>query len=78
MEVAFVCLQETNFELLGIIDDSMDKQGKKIFGFNIQNSNLISKLKPDIILITSIRYKDGILETLKKDNGLKAVSFYTL
>ena len=78
MEVAFVCLQETNLELLGIIDDSMDKQGKKIFGFNIQNSNLISELKPDTILITSIRYKDGILEKLKKDNGLKAISFYTL
>ena len=78
MEVAFICLQETNLELLGIIDDSKDKHGKKIFGFNIQNSDLISELKPDTILVTSIRYKDGILEKLKKNKGLKGISFYSL
>lgn len=78
MEVAFICLQGTNLELLGIIDDSQDKQEKKIFGFNIQNPDLISELKPDTILITSIRYKDVIMEKLKKNKELKRISFCSL
>ena len=66
MEVAFICLQETNLELIGIADDSRDKQGKKIFGFSIQNSEVIKELNPDMILVTSIKYKDRMLLNLKR------------
>ena len=78
MEVAFICLQETNLDLMGIVDDSQNKYRKKIFGFDIQNPGLINALNPDVILITSIRYKDKIMENLKKDKGIKGVSFYSL
>lgn len=78
MEVALICLHETDFQLVGIVDDSQDKQGNKILGFNIQKPDIINELKPDTILVTSIRYKDGMLEKLRKDKGLKEVSFYSL
>lgn len=78
MEVALICLSETDLELVGIIDDSKDKQGKKIFGFTIQSPEVIKSLTPDAIFITSIKYKDAICESLGKDPQLKKVSFYSL
>ena len=78
MEVAFICLQETNLEVLGIIDDAKDKHVKKIFGFTIQKPEVINELKPDAVLVTSIRYKDEILQKLKKNKVLKGISFYSL
>ena len=78
MEVAYICLQKTNFELTGIIDDSKNKQEKKTFGFNIQNPDFINELRPDVVLVTSIRYKDEILKKLKKTKELKGISFYSL
>ena len=78
MEVAFICLQETNLEVLGIIDDAKDKHVKKIFGFTIQKPEVINELKPDAVLVTSIRYKDEILQKLKKTKELKGINFYSL
>jgi len=78
MEVAFICLQETNLELMGIVDDSLDKQGKKIFGFTIGDMESVKLLKPEAALISSIRYKDRIFSNLKKNKELKGISFYSL
>lgn len=78
MEVAFVTLHETNLELLGIIDDDKDKQGKKMFGFSIQGPESIKELKPDAVIITSIRYKDKITQNLKSDKELERIPLYTL
>lgn len=37
MEVAFICLNDLNLELVGIVDDSDIKFGRKLFGFNVKN-----------------------------------------
>ncbi len=65
MEVAFVCLNDTDLKLVGIFDDSQDKQGKEVFGFMIKNPKSINLIKADAILITSICYKDAIMHALK-------------
>ena len=80
MEVAFIILNETNLELLilDIVDDDKDKQGKKMFGFIVQHPQIIKKVKPDAILITSIKYKDKIIHNLSNDNELAGISFYSL
>ena len=78
MEVAIICLNDANLELAGIIDDAKDKQGKKILGFNIQGSEVIKSLNPEAILVTSIRYKDKILNNLKQNKELNYLSFYSL
>ncbi len=78
MEVALICLNETGIELVGIIDDSKDKQGKRIFGYAIQDPSFIKSLHPEAILITSIRYRDKILADLKKTEELQGVNFYSL
>ncbi|UCB56917.1 MAG: winged helix-turn-helix transcriptional regulator [Candidatus Omnitrophota bacterium] len=80
MEVAFIILNETDFKfsVLGIVDDNIDKHGKKIFGFCVQHPRIIKELKPDAVLITSIKYKDKIMRRLDNDEALTGVNFYSL
>lgn len=78
MEVAFICLNETNLDLVGIIDDSQDRKGKKLFGFIVQDPEVILSLNPEAILVTSIRYKDKMLDRLKSDIKLKGIGLYSL
>ncbi len=80
MEVAFIILNESNFELLvlGIVDDDRDKQGKKMFGFMVQHPKIINELRPDAVLISSIRYKDKIMRNLNNNRELAGINFYSL
>lgn len=78
MEVAFLTLHETDLELLGIIDDDKEKQGEKMFGFAIRGPEGIKELKPDAVIITSMRYKDRIAQNLKSDKELEGVPVYAL
>lgn len=80
MEVAFIILNESNFELLvlAIVDDNVDKHGKKMFGFEVRPPQAIKELRPDAVLVTSIRYKDKIIRNLKNNRELKKINFYSL
>lgn len=78
MEIAFLTLHETNLELLGIIDDDKEKQGKKMFDFVIRGPEGIKELKPDAVIITSMRYKDRIAQNLKSDKELEGIAIYAL
>lgn len=78
MEVALICLHETDLELIGIVDDAQDKQGKKIFGYTIQNLKNIELLNPEAILVTSIRYRDKIIKKLNENKKLKGCALYSL
>jgi len=70
MEVAFVISHEANIEPLGIIDDDPQKQGTKKFNFTIAGPGEIKGLKPDAIIVTSIRYKDKIIKSINSDPEL--------
>lgn len=78
MEVAFVISHEANIELAGIIDDDKTKQGAKKFNFIIGGPETIEALKPDAIIITSIRYKDKIMKKINADAELAKFPVYTL
>lgn len=80
LEVAFIILNETDLNLfiLGIVDDDKDKQGKRIFGFEVQHPKIMQELKPDAILISSIRYKDKIIRNLNNNKELSGIDFYSL
>jgi len=73
MEVAYVISHETNIEILGIIDDDKEKQGMKKFNFIIGGPETIGSLKPDAIIITSIRYKDKIVKRINEDEELAKI-----
>lgn len=78
MEVAFVISHEANLELLGIIDDDKTKHGKAIFGFTVCGIEAIKGLKPEAIIITSIRYKDSITKNIKSNDELAGIPVYSL
>ena len=78
MEVAFVISHEANIELLGIIDDDKAKQGTKKFNFTIGGPAAIKDLKPDAIIVTSMRYKDKIINKINADEELTKIPVYGL
>ena len=80
LEVAFIILNETDLELLvlGVVDDDENKHGKKIFGFEVQHPKIIKELKPDAVLISSIRYRDKIMRNLNNDRELAGINIYSL
>ncbi len=78
MEVAFVTSSEADIELLGIIDDDKAKQGTKKFNFTIGGPETIRDLKPDAIIITSMRYKDEILKRISADKELAKIPVHGL
>lgn len=66
MEVAYVTLQWVNLDLVGIVDDDEEKQGMKIFGYRVQKPEVISSMRPDGVLITSLTDTESLFEGLKK------------
>lgn len=80
MEVVCIILNESDLRLfiLAIVDDNKDKQGKRMFGSMAQEPQVIEKLKPDAVLVTSIKYKDKIMNNLKNNKDLAGVNFYSL
>ena len=78
MEVAYITMQEIPIKLVGIIDDDPVKQGKELFGFTIQGPNVINKLRPDAIIVTSIIYKDEIINRLNENSELREIARYSL
>ncbi|MBN3038330.1 MAG: winged helix-turn-helix transcriptional regulator [Candidatus Omnitrophica bacterium] len=80
LEVAFVILSEmeSQFSVLGIVDDDRNKQGKKVFGHPVQQPEVIPKLKPDVILVTSIKYKDKIMRNLSNSKEFSEFKIFSL
>lgn len=79
MEVVCIILNETryNFSVLGIVDDDENKQGRSMFGLKVMPACGIKELKPDAVLITSIKYKDEIMHRLMNNCELSGMHFYS-
>ena len=80
LEVAFVILNEMDKKLnvLGIVDDDFKKQGKKMFGVDIEGPEVIGILRPDAVLVTSIKYRDKIIRNLINSEQLEGIEIYSL
>jgi FlaA1/EpsC-like NDP-sugar epimerase len=80
LEVALVILDEMNhkFNVLAIVDDDAAKQGRKLFGIAVQHPQAIGELRPDAVLITSVKYKDKIRRNLSNSKELSAINVYSL
>ncbi len=78
MEVAYITMQEIPIKLVGIVDDDPAKQGRRLFGFTIQSPSIISELRPDAIVVTSIMYKDEIIDRLNENSELREIARHSL
>jgi len=66
MEIAYVILQETNMELVAIVDDSNGVKRQNVLGQMTRGPREMRSLRADAILITSILEKDEILRNAKR------------
>ena len=78
MEVAYITMQEIPINLVGIVDDDPAKQGRRLFGFTIQSPTVITELRPDAIIVTSIMYKDEIIDRLNENSELRVIPCHSL
>ena len=61
-ELAFLYLQLTDIQLVGIIDDKQD--GKYFFGFQIAGLDCIQQMDWDVILVTRLEDTDQAIKSL--------------
>jgi DNA-binding MarR family transcriptional regulator len=66
MEVAYVTLQGTGMELVGIVDDEEEMRGRGIFGKKVKGPEALENLRADAILVTSILDRERIVKDLRK------------
>lgn len=80
MEVAYVTIQKTNMELVGIVEDKENWKPIKVFGFELKKLDEIVEMNPNAVFITSLRETtESTLEWLENLIGpKKRVFFYHL
>lgn len=65
-EIAFLSLQETKLELIGIVDDYNVK--KDFFHLSVRPISGLAHLDYDKIIVTSVKRRSALIENLKKMN----------
>jgi DNA-binding Lrp family transcriptional regulator len=79
MEIAYITIQGTNIELVGIVEDKENWRPTKIFGYELKKLDEIMEMAPDAVFITSFRETiEPELEWLKYLIGPKKIFFYYL
>lgn len=73
MEIAYVTLQGSSLELVGIVEDEKRMNRREVFGFELKGVDQIETLKPDAVLITSLTDLDEKEENLRKLLDFKRV-----
>jgi DNA-binding MarR family transcriptional regulator len=67
-EIAYITLQETDMELVGVVDG--EAAGKKFFGKNIEALSSIKEMNYDFIVVSSYLKRNEIFHELLR-NGVK-------
>lgn len=65
--------KQTLVQVIGIVDNFLHKQGKRLGEHTIQAPSVIEQLKPDAVVITSFGYMDEIFNQMNylEDKGIK-------
>jgi len=72
-EVVFHAARALGFKIIGIVDSSIEKQGKEFMGMTIESPSRIEELGPDGIIITSFGFPKDIYNGIKhlEEKGIK-------
>jgi DNA-binding MarR family transcriptional regulator len=73
MEVAYITLQGVNLKLVGIVEDDEKLKPQIIFGYELEPVSRVQELKPDCVLITSLRENEKKKEILKEIFGSDSI-----
>ena len=55
----------SNLNVIAIIDDAAEKQGKEMLGFRVISRDILNMYKHDAIIVTSYAFEEEILDKLK-------------
>jgi DNA-binding MarR family transcriptional regulator len=77
MEVAYITLQGSNMELVGIVDDAKN-YGKEFFGYRAIGLRGLKNLNPDAILITSMKDQNSYMKNLTKQRNWSSIRIFTI
>ena len=64
-EIVFAALKEMPVQVVGIVDNDPEKQGKRFYGIPVEGREAVSAIKPDCVLITSYAKQDEIFEEIR-------------
>jgi hypothetical protein len=78
MEVAFVTLNETGVELVGIVEDEDKRPAKRVLGHEVKKVNDVFGLHPDGILVTSFADAERRVAQLEEILGGEKIKVFTL
>jgi DNA-binding MarR family transcriptional regulator len=77
MEVAYITLQGSKMELVGIVDDEKN-YGKEILGYRAISLREVKNLNPDAILITSMKDQNLLMKNLTKQRDWNSIKIFTI
>jgi FlaA1/EpsC-like NDP-sugar epimerase len=66
MEIAYSTLQGSEMKLVGILDEDVETQGIKVFGHKVVSPKEVKNLKPDAILISTMKERPANYKSLTK------------
>lgn len=78
MEVAYITLQGVNLNLVGIVDGDEKNWGKIVFGHKVTGIKELRSLKPDAVLITSMKERDLFAKNLVNQRGWNSIKIFTI
>lgn len=78
MEVAFVTLNETEVELVGIVEDDDKRPAKRVLGHEVRKVNDLFGFHPDGILVTSFADAERRVAQLQEILGGKNIKVFRL
>lgn len=66
-EVVHAAIKETELVVIGVVDSDPNKQGEAFNGFKIKAPELIGRIHPDAVIITSFAQQEAIYQSVQHD-----------
>jgi FlaA1/EpsC-like NDP-sugar epimerase len=66
MEIAYITLEGSEMKLIGILDEDVETQGIEVFGHKVVSPKEVKNLKPDAILISTMKERPANYKSLTK------------
>ena len=76
-EAAYAAMDGLGFELVGIVDDSVAKQGLRFHGLRVEAPSTLAALAPEAVIVTTAVFHDRIIARLE-ELPLPGVRIHTL
>jgi len=78
MEIAYSTLQGSEMKLVGILDEDVETQGIKVFGHKVVSPKEVKNLKPDAILISTMKERPANYKSLTKQMERDSIRIFNI